>query len=82
MRIIHYMLFRHAYDPSRPLYFVGTDVAAMRATALYVEPTVESGETIDSERVRAAADTPDKVDILKAGVRAARSGTRDFYLFG
>lgn len=80
MQVIRYMKFTPAY--SDPFYFVGTDIGKMRATAKHVDPNAGDGEEVNSERVLEAADTSRKREIFGDGVRAAKSGATDYYLFG
>jgi len=67
---------------SDPLYMVGTDPDAMRATAQLIDRTADpQGEEINSERVLAAATTDRRRRTFEAGVAAAKNGTTDYYLF-
>lgn len=70
-----------------PLFMVGTDPAAMRSTARHIDPAADDGVEINSEHVVEAIqaspeDAKRRTAILEDGVRAARSGTADYYLFG
>jgi hypothetical protein len=68
---------------SGQLYFVGTDADEMRKDAKLIDPTADAGTEVNSERVIAAmTDGVRHPDFLAAGVRAARAGTKSFYLFG
>jgi len=78
---IRYMKFTPTSGQD-PFYFVGTDSDKMRATAKHIDPTADRGQEIDSERVLAAAKTDRHRRIIEDGVRAARAGATDYYLFG
>lgn len=81
MQVIRYMKFTPTH--SDPFYFVGTDLDKMHATAQHVDPAAGDGEEVNSERVLDAAGTDErKRAIFEDGVRAAKSGVTDYYLFG
>lgn len=81
MQSIRYMMFRAASGQG-PFYFVGTDIGKMRATAKCLDRTADDGEEINSERAFAAAETDQDRRSFGLGVRSAKSGTTDYYLFG
>lgn len=79
---IRYMMFSCGYGAG-PLYFVGTDVEAMRKDARLIDKTADPrGIEVNSERVLGASTKDSQRRIIDDGVAAARSGTKSYYLFG
>lgn len=80
MQAIRYMKFTCQH--SSPFYMVGTSIEAMRRTAQNVDRGADPlGEEVNSERVIADIRTDQQRDFFEEGVRAAKSGSTDFYLF-
>lgn len=91
MSAFHYLRFRLAAGEGH-IYLVGADAGKMREDAPRIAPLAEDekdGERVSSEIVfeEALRHGPnssgwDGMDMLDAGVKAAREGCPSFYLFG